>query len=245
MNHAVARLLLATCLVLHTSAAEALTNPPIKELTEGRLQIGAVIVDPKSKTITFPALVNMNTGMVEYLIVTTTGKVHESLLRTDAEPFHIHTAMLLLGFKPSTNSEPTAFFDTKREIPGRKVKIEVKTSAESSAAELIQTFLAFASSKARVKTNDIPAWIYNGSRFGVPAAPGTPPASTQPADGTPADAAQVFLAQKEGSIVSLIADSAALINNTRPDRENDELWTLHTPAIPPINTPVQVTITLL
>ena len=54
----------------------------------------------------------------------------------------------------------------------------------------------------------------------------------------------IFLAQKEGSIVSLIADPAALVNNPRPDRENDELWTLRTPKIPPVGTPVQVTIRL-
>ena len=245
MNNAVARILLGTCLVLHLSAAETFTTAPIKEIADGRLQMGTVTVDPKSKTITFPAVVNMNAGMVEYLLVTTTGKVHESLLRTDAEPYHIHAAMLLLGFKVPTNAEPSAFFDAKREIPGRKLKIEVKTSVENSSAEPIQTFLAFASAKAPVKTNDIPAWIYNGSRFAEPAAPGAGPISAKPVDGIPTEAAKVFLAQKEGSIVSLIADPAALINNSRPDRENDELWILHTPAIPAINTPVQVTITLL
>lgn len=241
MNNAVARILLGTCLVLHLSAAETFTTAPIKELADGRLQMGTVTVDPKSKTITFPAVVNMNAGTVEYLLVSSTGKVHESLLRTDAEPYHIHAAMLLLGFRAPTNAEPSAFFDATREIPGRNVKIEVKTAVENSSAEPIQTFLAFAASKARVKTNDIPAWIYNGSRFAEP-----PPAvSAPPVAGTPADAAKVFLAQKEGSIVSLIADSAALINNSRPDRENDELWILHTPVIPTINTPVQVTIRML
>jgi hypothetical protein len=88
----------------------------------------------------------------------------------------------------------------------------------------IHSFLAFAQSKRPVTSEDIPRWIYNGSRF--------------------ADAG-VFLAQKEGSIVSLIADPAALVNNPRPDRENDELWTLHTPKIPPVGTPVQVTVRLL
>src|SRR5687768_133237 len=84
-------------------AADISTNAPIKDLGEGRLQIGSVTVDSKQKTLTFPALVNMTTGLVEYLVVTTGGKVHESLLRTDAEPFHIHTAMLLLGLKQLTN----------------------------------------------------------------------------------------------------------------------------------------------
>src|SRR5687768_2507208 len=92
-------------LVARIGGAETSTNTPIKDLGEGRLQIGAVTIDSKQKSLTFPALVNMTTGLVEYLVVTTGGKVHESLLRTDSEPFHIHTAMLLLGLKQATNAD--------------------------------------------------------------------------------------------------------------------------------------------
>jgi hypothetical protein len=52
------------------------------------------------------------------------------------------------------------------------------------------------------------------------------------------------MAQREGSIVSLIADPNALVNNPRKDRENDELWILNREAIPAVGTPVQVTFTL-
>jgi hypothetical protein len=211
-------------LVARIDGAETSTNTPVKDLGESRLQIGAVTIDSKQKSLTFPALVNMTTGLVEYLVVTTGGKVHESLLRTDAEPFHIHSAMLLLGLKQATNAETTAFFDAKKQIPGAPVSIDVTVPMPEAGKYPIHNFLAFAQSKRPVTSEDIPRWIYNGSRF--------------------ADAG-VFLAQKEGSIVSLIADPAALVNNPRPDRENDELWTLHTPKIPPVGTPVQVTIRLL
>jgi hypothetical protein len=206
------------------ASAETSTNAPIKDLGEGRLQIGLVTIDSKLKSLTFPALVNMTTGLVEYLLVTTGGKVHESLLRTDAEPFHIHTAMLLLGLKQATNAETTVFFDAKKQIPGAPVSIDVTVPMPVAGKYPIHNFLAFAESKRPVTTEDIPPWIYNGSRF---------------AEGG------LFLAQREGSIVSLIADPAALINNPRPDRENDELWTLHTQKIPPVGTPVQVTFRLL
>lgn len=197
---------------------------PIRELGEGRLQVGAVRLDTKARSLTFPAVINMTTGLVEYVIVTTKGKVHESLLRSDAEPYHIHTAMLLLGVKPSTNIDTSAFFNSKRQIPGAKIRVELIQEAGGTTKALpIEMFLAYAQTKKAVKAGDITHWVYNGSYT---------------SDGT-------FLAQRDGSIVSLIADPAALINNPRSDRENDELWTLHTPLIPPLDTPVQVKFSLL
>ena len=221
-------------LVARVSAAETSTNASIKDLGEGRLQIGSVTVDSKQKSLTFPALVNMTTGLVEYLVVTTGGKVHESLLRTDAEPFHLHTAMLLLGLKQSTNAETTAFFDAKKQIPGAAISIDVTIPFPDAGKYPIQNFVAYAESKRPVTIEDIPRWIYNGSRFAE---------ALRKSDDSRSE--RIFLAQKEGSIVSLIADPAALVNNPRPDRENDELWTLHTPKIPPVGTPVQVTFRLL
>lgn len=238
--------LLAVHICTALSAETPATNAPIRDLGEGRLQIGAVTVDSKAKTVSFPATVNMVNGMVEYLVVTTKGKVHESLLRTEAEPFHIHTAMLLLGVTNATNAEAAAFFDPKRDIPGRRLKIEVEFRTEGANKAEIETFLAFAESKRPVAGDDIPHWIYSGSRFSdtpglEPVAAGAPTRS-----GDESKLAQpVFMAQREGSIVSLIADPSALVNNPRKDRENDELWTLHTPAIPPVGTQAHVTFTLL
>ena len=199
----------------------AAPDAPVKELTGGRLQIGLVTLDPKAKTVTFPAAVNMRTGLVEYAVVTTGGKVHESVFKTDAEPFHIHTAMLLLGAKVETNIESAVFFDPKREIPGPKLKVEVIIPGAQSRTNLLDRFVQNAQDKIP-RTNQIPFWIYNGSRT---------------SDG-------VFLAQREGSIVSLIADPAALINNPRQDRENDELWSANTAEAPEINTPVEIRFTL-
>ena len=202
------------------SAAER-TNAPIKTLPDGQLQIGLVTLDPKTKVVSFPAAVNMRTGLVEYAVVTTAGKVHESVFKTEAEPFHIHTAMLLLGAKLATNIDATVFFDPKREIPGPKLRVDVIIPGSNGRTNLIDRFVRNAQDKT-ARENPIPFWIYNGSRF---------------SDGT-------FLAQREGSIVSLIADPAALINNPRQDRENDELWSANTAEVPPIDSPVQVRLTL-
>src|SRR5688572_23652331 len=177
--------LAALTLLASPLAAAVGTNAPIKELPGGRLQIGLVTLDPKEKSLSFPAAVNIRTGLVEYAVVTTNGKVHESIFKTEAEPFHIHTAMLLLGARLETNIDATAFFDPKREIPGPKLKIDVIIPGPHSRTNLIDRFVRNAQDKTP-RENQIPFWIYNGSRF---------------SDGT-------FLAQREGSIISLIADPA-------------------------------------
>ena len=62
-------------------------------------------IDKEKKTVTFPAEINMQSGMVEYLMVTDKGKTHESLLSTKIEPYDIQVAMLLLGIKPAAAAE--------------------------------------------------------------------------------------------------------------------------------------------
>jgi hypothetical protein len=66
-------------------------------------------------------------------------------------------------------------------------------------------------------------WTYNGSRF---------------SEGG-------FVAQQDGSIISLIADPDALINNPQAAREDDENWLPHAKRLPEVNSAVQVTIKLL
>ena len=65
-------------------------------------------------------------------------------------------------------------------------------------------------------------WIYNGSNFSEDA----------------------FTAQRDGSIISIHIDPDALINNPRPGRENDDLYAPNTAELPPIGTPVEITIRL-
>jgi hypothetical protein len=217
----VVKWLAAALLFTAPLGAAVATNAPIKQLADGRLQIGVVTLDPKAKSLSFPATVNMCTGLVEYALVTSSGKVHESIFKTQAEPFHLHTALLLLGAKLETNIDATVFFDPKREIPGPKLKIEVIIPGPNGRTNLVDRFLRNAQDKAP-REIQVPFWIYNGSRF---------------SDGA-------FLAQREGSIISLIADPAALINNPRQDRENDELWSANTPEVPPMDSPVAVRFTL-
>jgi hypothetical protein len=193
-------------------------QPPLKEISPGIFELGKVRLDQKRRCISFPAALNMNEALVEYLLVTSNGKTHESLLKTDAEPYHIHTAMLLLGAKGSQNN---AFpDDPKKPIPGDKVRIEFSWVEKAEKKTFRgEDWIVDQTTKERTSPGE---WIYAGSRF---------------EEG-------VFRAQQEGSIISLIEDPDALINNPRPGRDNDDNWRVHSAGLPPLNCAVEVTIYL-
>lgn len=74
------------------------TVPQFEPLDEHRIRIGKVIVNHQERTVSFPAQVNMKEGILEYVCSMPNGKLHESLLVTEADPLHISLGMTLLKF---------------------------------------------------------------------------------------------------------------------------------------------------
>jgi hypothetical protein len=212
-------LLAQTGAVQSRSDGHAVTNSSLKKIDTGVFEIGNVRLDKNQRTIRFPAVVNMDQGAVEYLLVNESGKVHESVFRTQAEPYHIHLAILLVGAKESisraagtaTNAPPLA---------GDKVSISASWKTSGGESHCRGEDLVFnTQTKSPMSRGN---WVYNGSRI---------------VEGT-------FLAQRDGSVISIISDPDALVNNPRPGRENDEIWQVNTNAVPPVGTAVQITIKL-
>lgn len=189
-------------------------NPPLRQIAPGIFQIGTVRLDKEKRTIQFPATVNMTNGLVEYFLVTGTGKLHESVLKTETEPSQIHVAMLFLGAQDSsTNSRST-------NIVGNKMSIQVNWKSGGAEKHARAEDLIFNTKSKSPMSHE--GWIYNGSKV---------------LGGT-------FIAQRDGSIVSIISDPLALANCRQPDRDNDEIWFVNTNAIPPLNEKVEVTFQL-
>ena len=197
----------------------SLTNSLFKRVGPALLELGQVRLNPETRVITFPATVNLRDVNVEYLVVTREGKTHESLLRTEAEPLHLQLALLLLDAKGAgTNAFPKT---QSPALPGEKLDLEVtwKTGGTTKTVRAEELVLDL---QAHVPAARGP-WIYTGSRMREGA----------------------FAAQVDGSIISLITDPDALINNPRPGREDDDRWKPHTAVLPPLNTPVEVSIRLV
>jgi hypothetical protein len=201
------------------SASDSATNAPLKQIQPGVFELGQVRWDKDKRTVSFPASVNQREGNIEYVVVTATGKTHESLLRTTAEPYHLQLAFLLLGAKGAgTNNLPE---EPVNPLPGEKVEVEFNWNVDGKMQRFrAEEFVHDRKANGPARRGD---WIYTGSRLRE--------------DG--------FAAQLDGSIVSLITDADALINNPRPGREDDDNWLVRTNNLPPLHAPVEVTIRLV
>jgi hypothetical protein len=211
------------------SVAPPPAAPAVQEVRPGIFRIGRVTLDKARREVRFPAFINQREGLVEYLLVGTQGKTHESILRTDVRPFYLHTAMLLLGAK--TGGEPAgaalppsaldnAYLATAPLPPGIPVAISLqwKLPGKDPVTRDAETLITNTKTAAPMTAGN---WIYNGSLF---------------------DHGQ-FMADQELSIVAVVTDPVALINNPRPGHENDEIWEVATDRVPPIDTPVEVRLT--
>ena len=193
-----------------------------------RFTIGKITVDRQERTIRFPATVNLSEGGLEYLLVTDEGKTHESLLATPVSPYNLNVAMLLLGVMPNIEIKelpPTQITASSLqhapELTGTNINILVTWKGGSNlqqlhAEELINNRLTQAPMTTGV-------WVYNGSAIYK----------------------KRLLAQEESSIVALVTDPAALINNPRPGNKDDTVWSPRSNIVPAVGTSVEITFQLL
>jgi hypothetical protein len=209
-------------------ARRANTLPKIEQVSEGVLNIGGVTLDKNTKTVKFPGTLNMDKGMLEYLIVEEGGKTHESLLATRIEPYHLHVAMLLLGAKVDKNSNGQAppdainmqYLKTAPKPKGDSVIIRVRWSEAGKPVVVNAEDLVFNDEKHAPMTRG--PWVYNGSML----------------------VSGLFLAQQDRVVAALVIDPTALINNTRPGCDNDQIWSVRSDKAPKAGTPVEISIQL-
>lgn len=193
-------------------------KPVIKETAPGLFQVGTVKLDKEKREISFPVSVNMHEGPMEYLIVTGKGKTHESLLVTSVEPFHLQVAMLLLDCKGSDGRMIPE--NDKKPVPGEPVAIEFHWENNGNRMKApIEKFVQ----RVDKKPMGNKPFVFNGSRM---------------FEGS-------FLAQRDGSIVSLITDNAAQFNNARQGRADDELWRPQSKGLPALDSNGTVIIRVL
>ncbi len=192
------------------------TNAPIRALPGGSFQVGLVRLEQSARSASFPAFVNLREVTTEYVVVHKTGKTHESIFRTDARPQDVHVAMLLLGVKPAMTN---AFGPDGKGVPtGTRVLCNISWTNDGARVEFAAEDLVLNRQTQEAMSRG--EWIYNGSNFSEGA----------------------FTAQRDGSIISTHIDPDALINNPRSGRENDDLYAPFEARLPPIGTPVEITI---
>ena len=199
-------------------------KPMVVDLGGGRYSIGTVLFDSKSRTITIPAEVNMREGAVEYILVGSKGKVHEAVFTTQAVAQDIHFAALLLKVKPAADLGPQNSAATLRRECAAVITVEWDRNGPPEKIFLNETVtLIDPSTKVVSATLPPGAWLYNGSRI--------------EADG-------VFAATRSASIISIIRDDDALLNNPGATRDNDEIHTPNAAKLPQEGHPVRIILQL-
>jgi hypothetical protein len=198
---------------------ETASPPPVEKVSPGVFRLGEIYIHKDARRITFPAQVNMTQGLLEYLIVRSSGKVHESLLRTPIDPFHLQVAFLLLGFEGT--DRPLAQQGSPEAPLGDPVEIDF-TWEKGSDEKVPVKPEEWIARRAKNQYEDVGpiSWVYTGSivRHGR------------------------FAAQMEASLVAIFHDPVALVDNASAGGESDKIWFVKEGAVPPVGTPVTVTI---
>jgi hypothetical protein len=203
-------------------------KPSVVKLSETKYQIGAVTFDQKTREIRFPAKVNMEDGLLEYLIVLAQGKVHEALLITEISPTHLNLAFTLLRYTPSRElfvipDDDGRLTDKYPEVPaaikaGARITIEVEWNDKGSTRRVpINEWIQHA-----VKTTAMDAgpWVYSGSDFN---------------EGK-------YVPEMTGDIAAILVSPAAIINFPGTDNQDDTVWVAFPKRVPPQETNVTVVI---
>lgn len=195
----------------------------LKQTGPGTFMVGKVIFDQQARTVTIPAQVNPGQSLIEYALVTAKGKAHESLFVTEALPQQVHLACLLLGMG---QGKLIGAQDQAEQVPATNaVQVEVTWDKHGPPARHpLEKLVALkkAGTDKIAGTLADGSWFYNGSEFGP----------------------EGFLAEMEGSIIALIRDPAALVNNPRATRDNDDLHVPNKKLLPKEGTPVKIILRL-
>lgn len=191
----------------------------VQWLGSNNFRLGQVEFDKEQRIVTLPARVCIRTQVVEYTLVTETGKTYESLLATEASPVDVHLAFLLLGVGQvpvlGDLKQPALIPDTNA------LRVEVVWQTNGLAATFpLSALVSLTDGRPEATERPFPLekWLYNGSEFDQ----------------------WGFAAQREGSLVALIRDPAALVNNPGADRDNDLIHLPNTRLVPGQGTPVRV-----
>lgn len=194
--------------------------PIIQKIAPGLYKLDDIQISKATRSVSLPAVVNMSKGLLEYLLVRTGGKTHESLFRTHIDPTHLQLAMLLVG---GEGADRHLSRQGDAEAPGgNPVNITV-SFLKSGRMVPLSPEVWIAKKKEDKLTDSGPLhWMFTGSMVN---------------NGQ-------FMAQVEGSIISIYRDPVALIDNASPGGESDRVWFVNESTVPPVGTPVTLTISI-
>lgn len=138
-------------------------QPIVKDLGDGRLQVGNIIIDGNKKEVIVPGRINMIDGPIEFIACTKGGfKAYESVLEMETDAITFNLSMILLGLDPKKGKAAAYHFDPNQP-QGDTVEISIQWDTEDDKKTIMAQEIIHDMSTG--KTFPADHWVYTGSVF--------------------------------------------------------------------------------
>ncbi len=228
-RHILAALALGTLGFTSLAQAEDKKAPEVKKLGDSHYQIGKIHFDSSKSEIHIPTTLQHDKGIMEYVLTTKLGKVHETLLISDISPFNLNVVFKLLNYQSSEELFPVL---NKDYIPTDKLH----TASEEQ--KLHSRFSMSAS------------WELEGEKFSHPleslffhidGSGSTMPAAPWVYGGSYMHNGH-YRPDVNGDLIAILTDRTAIANYSGATRNDDTLWVPNQEILPPLGTQIILTL---
>ena len=200
----------------------------LREIDKDQHLVGGVTLRKSTREISFDARVNQTGGLIEFLLVTENGKVHESLFSCAISPTDLNVAFKLLGYPSSPelfeilapDHRPTGNYPEVPEEVKNGARLTISVSWRDDGAEKSCPVNELVKNTATGEAMPPGPWLYTGSLI------------------TNAG----FRAAATGDIIAVFSNPAAMVNYPGEARTNDEVWSVKQGKLPAKDSPVRITI---
>ncbi|MCF7853949.1 MAG: YdjY domain-containing protein [Candidatus Pacebacteria bacterium] len=186
-----------------------------QRLPNGDVKLGQIHLHRKSRTLSFPATINLDSGALEVLIATPEGRLHESLLSSAASPFRLQTMLFLLGVENGPRRPD------EKGNQGDLVDIDLEWTKKdgTTVREPVETWVLNSKTNEPMKRR---GWVFVGSRI---------------SDG-------MFVAETEGNLVVTYSIGETILDIPSTEGEDDTVFVVNQGKTEPaVDSPVRVILT--
>ncbi|MCU0780186.1 MAG: YdjY domain-containing protein, partial [Akkermansiaceae bacterium] len=201
-------------------------KPSVERIDRDHFRAGEVTFNHRTREIRFPAEVNMDQGVLEFLLVRTHGKIHESLLVTDTRAEDINLAFKLLRYPASAElyylpNDRGGLSAKRPEVPEETkaaARVQIKVEWDDGGAKRVVPVNEWLQHTHTGKAMPATLWVYGGSEWDNGG----------------------FVAETTGDLVATWITNASLINYPGKDNEDDTAWVVYPKRVPPAGRKVSV-----
>ncbi|MCZ7603913.1 MAG: YdjY domain-containing protein [Melioribacteraceae bacterium] len=213
------RLTLTITIIIFHQFLQAQNDPTklVEKITDNTYRIDNILINTTTKTLEFPAWVNMTEGLVEVMVCAPGGKDHESVFIANVVPSYLNSALLLLGLETDKdlNYDPR----TPNIIgPSLNIFVEWEVDGDLFRIPAENTLINITDSSTVDNIN----WVYTGSF----------------------SKSGHYAADNVKSIITTYNDLTTIIDNGSKSGIDDTLFEANPKVLPPKRTDVKILIQL-